>query len=266
MDVEISYVQSVGKNAENKYDLRNKYKTKLDGLEKAYLKSKKSLEDIDKDIENSQNKIVFEKKISKTKKWYSKFRWFFTDNGFLVIAGRDAKNNETLVKKNMDEKDLYFHADIFGAPHTVLKTEGKVPLEIDKKQAAFFAASYSSAWKSKIYSVDVYSVSSSQVSKTAKSGESLSTGSFVISGKREYFRKSEVGVYVVYDKDKGLMSIPLILKNKNKYDFYIKVVPGNLKKSEVSKQISDFLINKKIKFSVDEIESILPPGDCNIIF
>ena len=50
MDVEISYVQSVGKNAENKYDLRNKYKTKLDGLEKAYLKSKKSLEDIDKKI------------------------------------------------------------------------------------------------------------------------------------------------------------------------------------------------------------------------
>ncbi|MDD3178015.1 MAG: NFACT RNA binding domain-containing protein [Candidatus ainarchaeum sp.] len=265
MEIEINYKLSAGKNAEDKYILRNKLKSKVEGLDKAYNKIKTSLEKTNKDIIDISSKIVFTKRVLKNKFWFSKFRWFFTTNNFLVIAGRDAKNNELLIKKYMDKNDVYFHADIFGAPHTILKTQIEdVPI-IDKKEAACFAASFSSAWKSKIFSVDVYSVSSNQVSKTAQTGESLSTGSFVISGKREYFRKSEIGIYIVFDKKYGVMAIPLISKDFKKYDFYIKVVPGNIKKADISKQIRDILVSKKINASIDEIESILPPGDCNIV-
>ncbi len=35
----------------------------------------------------------------KPKKWFEKFRWFVSSDGFLVVAGKDAITNEVLVKK-----------------------------------------------------------------------------------------------------------------------------------------------------------------------
>ena len=36
-------------------------------------------------------------------------------NGSLFIGGKDAKGNDTLVKKHLNSTDLYFHADLHGA-------------------------------------------------------------------------------------------------------------------------------------------------------
>ena len=35
-------------------------------------------------------------------KWFEKLRWFLTSDGFLVVGGRDANTNETIVKKYLD--------------------------------------------------------------------------------------------------------------------------------------------------------------------
>src|SRR3989338_4127675 len=56
------------------------------------------------------------------KKWFEAFHWMNSSDGFLIIGGRDAQSNEVIVKKHMQENDLYFHADIHGAPHCIIKT------------------------------------------------------------------------------------------------------------------------------------------------
>ena len=114
MDVEINYNLSIGKNADNKYKLKNKYESKIKGLDIAMEFSKKKLDKLNKKVEVDKINLIVEKKKSIIKKWYSKFRWFFTTNGFLVLAGRDSKNNEFLIKKHLEENDVYFHADVFG--------------------------------------------------------------------------------------------------------------------------------------------------------
>ena len=97
MEITIEYNISAGKNIEKKYQNRNKYKSKINGLEKAIQKTKQQLENLDKEISEKKQEKISEKKQEK-KEWYHKFRWFFTSNGYLTIGGRDAKNNELLVK------------------------------------------------------------------------------------------------------------------------------------------------------------------------
>jgi len=58
----------------------------------------------------------------------------------------------------MDAGDLFFHADIDGAPVAVMKTGGRNAGDQDLMEAAQFAASYSAAWKFGYGSVDVYCV------------------------------------------------------------------------------------------------------------
>jgi len=141
--------------------------------------------------------------IKRNEQWYERFRWFHTTDGFLVIGGRNADQNEALVKKYMSRGDKFFHAQAHGAPVTILKATG--PSEAAKdidfpestlQQAATFAVSHSSVWKAGQYSGDVYMVDPDQVSKTPESGEYIEKGSFVIRGDRTYFDDTAVDLAV----------------------------------------------------------------------
>ena len=135
--------------------------------------------------------------------WYERFRWFHTTDGFLVIGGRNADQNEELVKKYMSRGDRFFHAQAHGAPVTILKATG--PSEPAKdvefpastlQQAATFAVSHSSVWKAGQFAGDAYMVEPDQVSKTPESGEYIEKGSFVIRGERTYFEDVAVDLAV----------------------------------------------------------------------
>jgi predicted ribosome quality control (RQC) complex YloA/Tae2 family protein len=120
--------------------------------------------------------------------WFERFRWTLTSNGFLVIGGRDASQNESLVRRYLDERDLFLHADIQGGSAVIVKTQGREPSREDVEDAAIIAACYSRAWKAGLASVDVYWVYGNQVSKSAPAGEYLRTGAFMIYGERNYIR------------------------------------------------------------------------------
>ena len=141
--------------------------------------------------------------IKRDEGWYERFRWFHTTDGFLVIGGRNADQNEELVKKYMSRGDKFFHAQAHGAPVTILKATGpsEAAKEIDfpestLQEAATFAVSHSSVWKAGQYSGDVYMVDPDQVSKTPESGEYIEKGSFVIRGDRTYFDDTAVDLAV----------------------------------------------------------------------
>jgi len=59
--------------------------------------------------------------VRETEEWYERFRWFHTTDGYLVLGGRDADDNEELVKKYLDGGDRFFHTQAPGAPATILK-------------------------------------------------------------------------------------------------------------------------------------------------
>lgn len=50
------------------------------------------------------------------REWFERFRWFITSGGKLVIAGRDATQNEVIVRHYLRPWDMFVHADIPGAP------------------------------------------------------------------------------------------------------------------------------------------------------
>ena len=53
--------------------------------------------------------------------WFEKFFWFISSENYLVIAGKDAQQNETIVKKYLKDGDVYVHADIHGASSCIGK-------------------------------------------------------------------------------------------------------------------------------------------------
>lgn len=158
-------------------------------------KEQKTIEASDKALKSAERKtkqalkdVKIQTTITKARKtyWFEKFYWFISSENFLVIGGRDQQQNELIVKRYLREKDIYVHAEIQGASSVVIKnpTGGEIPPKT-LLEAGTMAISYSVAWDAKVVT-SAYWVNAEQVSKTAPTGEYLSTGSFMIRGKKNF--------------------------------------------------------------------------------
>ena len=264
IEIKINPKLNLTKNAELIYDESKKLKTKLE-------RTKKTLEKTVKEIKQLKEKGIAEEEkeeIKKEKKkvfWFEKFRWFISSDGNIIIAGRDAKSNEIVVKKYLKQGDRYVHADIHGAPSCVIKSldikGNKIPVtEKTLGEACQFAASFSKAWK-QFGEAQAYWVLPEQVSKTPQSGEYLPRGAFVIRGKRNYQRcKLELAIgEIEIEGVKKIMSAPVdAIRSRTKK--YVIIEPGDVNKNKLAKQLS-----KMFNTSIDEIQKILPPGGSRII-
>lgn len=65
---------------------------------------------------------------------------------------------------------------------------------------------------------------------------------------------------VYFDSIKKKVIVAPISINKEGF----KVVPGNVKKSEICKILKEKFEKKGHKVSVDDLMSLLPPGDCEL--
>ncbi|MCK4476736.1 MAG: hypothetical protein KAU16_08425, partial [Methanophagales archaeon] len=140
------------------------------------------------------------------------------------------------------------------------------------KEIAQFAASYSNLWKYGFYEGECYCVTGEQVSKTPPSGEYIKKGSFVVRGKRKYF-KAALGLCIGIEKNK-LVACPSSDSQRNRLDNFVELEPGgDLEKNELSKEILKFFVNsvkdenkEEIKriATQDKILSFLPPGKSRI--
>jgi len=267
-DVRISFKNTVSENAEKAYNENKKIKSKLRGAKKALDKTHGKIKKVKKEIKKEEDKIRKEKQIKKKKEktfWFERFRWFVSSEGNIVVAGRDAKTNDEVVKKYLDKGDRYAHADISGAPSVVIKkkdvNDKKISIsEETLKEACIFAACYSKAWK-QFAEAEAYWVLPEQVSKTPQSGEYLPRGAFMIRGKRNYLRcKLEVAVgEIKIDDHKKIMGGP-VDSFKNKSSRYVILNPGPVKKNDISKKLS-----KVFNVSVETISRALPPGGTDIV-
>jgi len=202
-------------------------------------------------------------------KWYERFRWFFSSDGFMVLGGRDADGNEEIYTKYMERRDLAMHTDAPGAPLTVIKTEGEIVPDSTLQEAAQFAVSYSSVWKGGLVAADCYLIKGDQVSKTPESGEFLKKGAFVIRGERTYFKDTPLGLALGIDE--GVLIGGPVSAIKPKADPVVEIEPGELNADDLAKKIyrqfSDEVEDRaflKSVASVDQMVQFLPPGGSRI--
>lgn len=273
----LSLKRGLFENAARFYERYKRAKRKLEGAQAALEEFRDKLKKVEARLEEAEAskevrpvevvEEIAERKIRR-KKWFEKFRWFVSSDGFLVVAGKDAVSNEVLVKKYAEEGDVVFHADVFGAPFVVVKTEGEEVSKECLRQAGVFAAAFSRGWREGFASVDVYWVAPDQLSKSAPSGEYVPRGGFMVYGKRNWMRgaplKLAVGV-VIEDGEVKFVGGP-VDSVEAKTNRYMVVVPGDVEGKTLFKQVLTALARKTpkelrkkvLEASFEEIREFIP--------
>jgi len=256
--VKIFVHESLEQNAGRYHDLIKKFKRKKAGALTAMAAFVPKKETKKRDF------------IPLKKLWYHRFRWFITSDGVVVLGGRDASQNEELVKKYMAGGDLFVHADVHGA--SVVLVKGKTE---HMDEVAQFAASYSGAWRSGHFSADVYTALPPQVSKTPEAGEFVTRGSFIVRGERTYYRNVplSIGIGLMIEPNAAVIGGP-VSAIKDKVKFYVELKPGQYEPNDAAKKVLRILKEKIPDDDVKALKGILntervaaftPPGGSDIV-
>ncbi|KIN07924.1 hypothetical protein OIDMADRAFT_99895 [Oidiodendron maius Zn] len=223
LSIEINLALSPWSNAREYYDQK---KSAAD-------KEKKTLESSTKALKSQEAKITQDlKKGLKQEKsvlrpirkqmWFEKFAWFISSDGYLVLGGKDAQQNEILYKKYLRKGDVYLHADLHGAATVVARNNSKTPdapiPPSTLSQAGTLAVASSSAWDSKA-GMSAWWVNADQVSKSAPAGEFLPTGSFMVRGKKNFLPPAQLllgfGVVFLISEESKARHIKHRLRDEN---------------------------------------------------
>ena len=272
--ISLDFTQTLTDSANSFYEKAKKARRKIPGAIAAIERTKKQITEIESTKETIEKEIESKPMLVKRpKKWYEKFHWMICDN-FVVIGGTDAKTNERILKTYLDDNDLFFHADVHGAPYVVVKDGQNNLSEESKCVVATFALNYSSLWKDKKLVGDVYYVVPEQVSLTAPSGQYLAKGSVMIYGEKTYLKNTEIDHsigFIIYDQYVQIIGGPTQSVN-SRTDFFIKIKPGHTPKGKIAKDIKDKLVQlcpeeERYKFDSINLNDLLPfiPGDSEII-
>jgi predicted ribosome quality control (RQC) complex YloA/Tae2 family protein len=258
-DVKVDYTANLEENANLLFLDAKEAKSKLVGAEQAAKDTELKIAHRRKKGEAIARIAV--KEVKPTKRfWFEAYKWFITSGGKLVIAGRDARSNDQAVKKHLTSKDRYAHADVHGAPSTILK-EGGSATEDELRELCLFALAHSKAWNAGVSEGTAYWVEPDQVTKTPDAGEFVPRGGFVIRGKRNYAHHLPLELAVgeiTYEGARKIMCGPRssIEKLSTKY---LIMIPG---KSDAGK--ASATLSKMFSVPEEEIARILPPGDALI--
>lgn len=272
-NVAVDFRKDVPESASELYEAGKKAKGKRKGAKKAVQDTLKKIEEV-KEKGFEPEEAVPQRRVRMPEHWYHRFRWFHTSDGYLAVAGRNASQNEELVKNHLEKGDLFLHTDVEGAPATILK-EGQDASDRDVEEAATFCVSNSAIWKAGMFSGDVYAVEPDQVSKTPESGEYLPKGSFVIRGKRRYFRNTGVShcVGLTVEGETRIVGGPCTAIQENA-KYWVELEPGDGEKGRLARDIVEKFRegcdepDRRIVQEVATQEAVaraLPPGKSRVV-
>ena len=285
--------KTVHQNAQRYFEEGRSQKSKAKGAQAALAGTEEAREKAEKRAAKDAAAGRLRARQRSKRFWFEKHRWAMLSGGHLLIGGRDAKGNDVVVRKHLSSHDLYFHADLHGAPSCSLKLkdglapnqnpseaipEGVASMQIVQNladgtedarelseslhsEAAQVAVCWSRAWGSGGAAAVAFHARPSQVSKTTESGESLGRGSFVVRGQRNWHRdlplELAVGMAVVNGVPMPVSGTPSTISEHCQR--WVKVTPGREKKEAVANRIS-----KATGLVQDDLLSCLPPGNCSV--
>jgi predicted ribosome quality control (RQC) complex YloA/Tae2 family protein len=190
-----------------------------------------------------QKKIVIKQQANR--EWYERYRWFITGEGLLTIGGRDASSNSAIIRKHLTENDLVFHAEVYGSPFFIIKNAIKAgEIGTTLQEVAQATVSFSRAWKDGLSSADAYWVMPDQIKKGAPTGQYLPKGSFVIEGKRNYIKGSEIrlAVGIMYLSGRYLLVCGPVASIKKKSLVFSILLPSGMDPMNAAKKIKSELV------------------------
>ena len=279
---------SVHQNAQRYFEAARKQKDKTSGATAA-------LEDTKVAFKRAQKKEAKQKAsgrmqtVRRSKRlWFEQHRWSMISGGHLLVGGRDAKGNDSIVKKHLSGGDMYLHADIHGAPSCSLRASqgfaiveepyGQLPPGVpsyklvDKlgderitdaklEEAATLALCWSRAWNGGGAHGTVFAVKPAQVSKSAQTGEYVGKGAFIVRGQRQWFKDLDVqmGIGLVAINGVPLLMGGTVSSIKQRCQRYAILCPGQTKKDQLANRIY-----KLTGLRTDDVLSVLP-GASDII-
>ncbi|MEM3429691.1 MAG: ribosome rescue protein RqcH [Candidatus Bathyarchaeia archaeon] len=260
--------------AQRYYESAKKSSEKLKRLKESMRMVESKIKNLSSKVEAEELKVEVPK-LRRVKAWYEKFSWFKSSDGILVISGKDASTNELLVRRYMEEGDIVMHAEIHGAPFTVIKAGGNFPPDSTLTEAAQVTASRSKAWSLGLAAVDVYWVKPEQVTSKAPSGEYLGRGQFMVTGKRNYIRGVELRMAIGLQKNgeeiRFIAGAPSAIKRHS--ETYVELVPGKTPAGKLARKIIEILkpdiigrvSERTLKSMVEEVARLIPAGRADIL-
>jgi predicted ribosome quality control (RQC) complex YloA/Tae2 family protein len=262
VEIEIDFRKPIEDNANYFFEQSKKIREKIERMEKIVGKVE------------VKPKAEAKPKAKAIKKWFERYRWFYSSNNILVIAGKNARNNETIIKRYVRPKDLVLHVDIHGSPFVVIRNDQKLDVLPPETiyEAAELAACYSSAWDQKLANVNVYYIKPEQVVKEG----GLPLGSFMIKGERKWIEKVKlrfsIGIkQIEVFKTKLIFGPPTAVKKQTPY--MLTIISGDRSANELAKEIKKLLL-AKVPYEIqksseeipeEEIKKIIPYGRADLV-
>jgi predicted ribosome quality control (RQC) complex YloA/Tae2 family protein len=257
----------IAESARELYDESKRIRTKLAGAEAAIKETEHQIEALQRSAEFQETRST--RKASETPRtkrfWFERFRWFFSSDGNLVLAGRDAPSNDMLVRRYLHQQDIYVHADIHGAPSVVVRhpEDAAAPIaETTLSEAGQFGVSFSKAWRAGLASASAFWVRPDQVSKAGASGEFVPRGAFVIHGTKNILRDlpTEIAIGTIDYEGATLWTAapPSSLRRRGK--LRLVLVPGE----ERERSALEPSLSRELGIPRPLLQSLLPAGGIQV--
>ena len=179
------------------------------------------------------------------------FREFITSSEKKVLAGKDAEQNEELVKQFIGKGNKIFHSSKPGSPFCVIKAQASRVDSASLKEAAEFWAAFSKAFKQGSKSIEVHSFLKEDVYKT----KAMPQGTFGVRKlQRKFSVKPELAIGL---KENELQCSPPSALDKVLLP--LRYSDRAIPKEQAAAKISSALEKKGIKTSAERIMQLIPP-------
>ena len=197
-----------------------------------------------------KEKLIVNRKILKFENY-----WWFIYNGFTILCGKSADDNETLLN-NVEPNDILIHGHFDKSPWGVIKNPNKLEIPIKLiNYAGEFLVQRSWSWTEN-YTNNSYYTFPDKISKSAPSGEFMGKGSRMVHEKNFLANTNlEMGIGVLFkcgNEFKGspndtidfgmVMCAPYMTMID--FDFKIKVRPSGKKTDKGRKKLIQSIISK----------------------
>lgn len=245
-------------NARDYYDKKKVASIKE---EKTIAASSKALKNAERKIKSDLKKSVLQEKKKlvpmRNLRWFEKFLWFISSDGYLILGGRDLLQNKILVEEHFFKNDIYVHADLKDAAVVIIKNmyDSLLVPPSTLNQAGIFSITKSNAWTSKIVT-SAWWVYYDQVSKVQGINEN-STGVYTILGKKNFLPPSQLilgyGILWTIDEDSKLRRLKSKLSENNQNELVTDAVPDQ-EITLVTEKITDISLDNKEKIDMPDIE------------